>query len=145
MRRTAGIAPVVRAAGGVLLRGSSGDQIELAIVHRPDRQDWTFPKGKLEPAESFEECALREVWEETGFHCRLGPFVGTTHYFDRRNRPKIVHYWFMDPIEGAFRRSDEVDELRWVLLQGALRTLTYACDRDLVAGMGAPVQLARSG
>jgi 8-oxo-dGTP diphosphatase len=129
----------------VLLRGGGSEGIELALVHRPDRHDWTLPKGKLEPGESFEQCALREVLEETGFRCRLGPFVGTTHYLDRRNRPKIVNYWFMEPVEGAFRPSDEVDELRWVPPEEALRMLTYACDRELLADIGAPVQLARSG
>ena len=58
----------VKAAGGVVRR----DDGAIAIVHRPRYDDWSFPKGKLDPGESWEECALREVWEETGLRCELG-------------------------------------------------------------------------
>ena len=98
------------------------------MVHRPGREDWSFPKGKLEDDESFEECALREVLEETGFECRLGRFVGHTEYRDRKDRPKVVAYWIMEPVGGSFRPNEEVDELRWVDLGTAEQLLSY--DRD---------------
>ena len=66
---------VVRAAGGIPVRRSADGWREVALVHRPAHEDWTFPKGKLEPGESFEDCALREVLEETGLRCRLGRFM----------------------------------------------------------------------
>ncbi|HUH08052.1 MAG TPA: NUDIX domain-containing protein, partial [Egibacteraceae bacterium] len=65
----------VRAAGGVLWRDVGG-RIEVAVVHRPHRADWSLPKGKLDPGESSPEAALREVFEETGIRGRLGRGVG---------------------------------------------------------------------
>jgi 8-oxo-dGTP diphosphatase len=123
---------LVRAAGGIIVRRTSGGRPEVAVVHRPARIDWSFPKGKLEPGETFEECAIREVWEETGLHCRLGRFVGHTEYRDRKDRPKVVAYWMMDVEAGAFTVNDEVDELRWVDLRAAGQLLTYERDRELL-------------
>jgi 8-oxo-dGTP pyrophosphatase MutT (NUDIX family) len=134
---------IVRAAGGILVRASSGGGNELLVIHRHRREDWSLPKGKLEPDEELEAGALREVEEETGFRCRLGRFVGYTEYVDRRGRPKIVAYWVMDVVEGTFAPNDEVDEVRWVRLDEAMELLSYARDRDLVAAVEELV-LARS-
>ncbi|HXW31647.1 MAG TPA: NUDIX hydrolase [Acidimicrobiales bacterium] len=128
----------VRAAGGVLLRPAGRGRLEVACVHRPGRDDWSLPKGKLEPGESFEDCALREVLEETGYACELGAFAGSTEYVDRRSRPKVVAYWYMDPAPGASFHAppricaNEIDDMRWVELAVAKRALTYAHDRDLL-------------
>jgi 8-oxo-dGTP pyrophosphatase MutT (NUDIX family) len=134
----------VRAAGGVVLRHVAGGRREVAVVHRPGRDDWSLPKGKLAADESFEECALREVQEETGLRCRLRRFVGSTEYRDRRDRPKAVAYWLMDPLDGEFTPSSEVDEMRWLELTIARRALTYERDRDLLATLDTVV-LAQSG
>ena len=125
---------VIRGAGGILLREGLGHRIEVALVHRPGR-DWSFPKGKVDPGESYEECALREVLEETGYRCVLKDFVGFTEYRDRRGRPKVVGYWVMEVLDGAFAVSDEVDELRWLDLGQAADVLTYERDRDLLAAV----------
>ena len=55
----------------------------MLVVHRPRYDDWTFPKGKAEPGESDEECAVREVAEETGLRCELVRELGSTSYADR--------------------------------------------------------------
>jgi 8-oxo-dGTP pyrophosphatase MutT (NUDIX family) len=108
----------------------------IALVHRPRREDWSLPKGKLEPDETPEAGALREVLEETGLECKLDRFVGYTSYVDRRGRPKIVTYWVMEVVaEGPFAPGAEVDELRWVRLDEAVELLTYGRDRDLVASL----------
>ena len=104
----------------------------MAVVHRPKYDDWTFPKGKLDPGESFEQAALREVKEETGFDCELGDELAATTYHDRHGRPKIVRWWAMTPVGGEFEPNDEVDELRWVVPDEARAMLTYPRDRDLV-------------
>jgi len=127
-----------------VLRGAAGDRREVAVVHRPGRDDWSLPKGKLAVDESFEDCALREVQEETGLRCRMGRFAGYTEYRDRRDRPKIVAYWFMDVLEGEFSPSAEVDEMEWLELTIAQRALTYDRDRDLIASLHS-IALARSG
>jgi 8-oxo-(d)GTP phosphatase len=121
----------VRAGGGVVRRRSvQGPQIVL--VHRPRYDDWTLPKGKAHPGESDEASALREVQEETGLRCLLGPEVGTVRYHDHLDRPKTVRYWLMHPAGGGFVPNDEVDRMRWVDPEEALDVLTYGYDRDVV-------------
>ena len=135
---------VVRGAGGILLREAAGGRHEVAVVHRPSRGDWSLPKGKLDPGESYEDCALREVLEETGYRCRLVSFVGFTEYRDRRDRPKVVGYWVMDVLDGEFAVSDEVDDLQWLERDVAGQILSYQRDRDLLAALDT-VDLAASG
>jgi 8-oxo-dGTP diphosphatase len=126
---------VVRAAGGIVVRASVIGGWEVAVIHRPLQRDWSLPKGKVEPGESAEECALREVQEETGWSCVLGRFVGEVEYVDRRGRPKVVGYWLMQPIEGEWHASDEVDALAWVPLAEAPSRLSYGHDRDLLTAV----------
>jgi 8-oxo-dGTP diphosphatase len=123
---------VVQAAGGLVVRRHHV-ALEIAVVHRPVHQDWSFPKGKLEEGETFELAALREVQEETGMACRLLRFIGHTEYADRKGRPKAVAYWVMVAQSGSFVPNAEVDEMRWVTLDGASRLLSYPRDRELAA------------
>jgi 8-oxo-dGTP diphosphatase len=122
----------IEAAGGVVMR-KGVDATEIAVVHRPRYDDWSFPKGKLDPGETFEEAALREVREETGLTCRLGPELPFTTYEDNKGRPKIVRYWLMAVLEDpGFVPNDEVDELVWLVPDEAGAQLTYARDRKLL-------------
>ena len=121
----------MRASGGVPVRlGENG--LEVLVVHRPQYDDWTFPKGKREPGETDEECALREVEEETGLRCALGDIVATIEYLDNRGRPKTVTYFAMTPIDGDFEPHAEIDDCRWLLLDEALGELTYEHDRGVL-------------
>ena len=108
----------------------------MALVHRPRYDDWSLPKGKLDPGESFEEAALREVEEETGMRCRLLDELDPVEYRDNKGRQKLVRYWLMavdqDP---GFVPNDEVDELRWVQPEEATELLTYPHDAELVRGL----------
>lgn len=122
---------LIRAAGGVVIRFVSSERVEVACVYRDARGDWTFPKGKLDEGESFEQCALREVLEETGLTCRLVRFIGTTSYVHRRGRPKIVAYYLMEAESGEFTPNEEVDELRWVPLEHVRDRLTWDRDQEL--------------
>jgi len=124
----------IEAAGGVVLRQGE-EAIEICVVHRPRYGDWTLPKGKLEPDESFEEAALREVEEETGLRCELGREIESTDYTDGKGRPKIVRYWLMEVLDGGFEPNDEVDEVRWMTAPEAVDALSYERDRELVAGI----------
>ena len=116
--------------------------VEVAVVHRLEHLDWTLPKGKLEVDESPIECALREVREETGYSCHLGRFVGQVEYTDRRGRVKVVSYWLMQPVDGTFEPTPEVDELRWPSLADAVRLLSYSHDRELLESVQSPLTRA---
>jgi 8-oxo-dGTP diphosphatase len=120
--------PLVHAAGGVVWRHGPTDEREVLVVHRPKYDDWSLPKGKRDPGETDEECALREVEEETGLRCELGPELASTSYVDANGRPKEVRYWVMRVIDGSFTPSEEIDELRWLSVDRARNVLTY--DRD---------------
>ena len=123
----------VRAAGGVVWRRGADGAVEVLVVHRPKYDDWSFPKGKLDPGETEEECALREVDEETGLRCELGEELPTTMYVDRKGRPKRVRYWAMTVSGGAFTPNDEVDEIRWLPPAEASRLLTHARDGEVLS------------
>jgi ADP-ribose pyrophosphatase YjhB (NUDIX family) len=133
---------VVQAAGGLVIR-RIGDVLQIAVIHRPVQEDWSYPKGKLEEGETFEAAALREVHEETGLHCRLIRFLGHTEYIDRKGRPKAVAYWVMAAEDGSFRPNEEVDEVRWLTPADAAGLLSYERDRELLAVVVASDQVER--
>ena len=124
---------VVRAAGGVVTRTDERGALEILLVHRPRYDDWTLPKGKAEPGESDEECALREVEEETSLVCTLGEEAAVSSYEDARGRPKRVRYFWMTPGDGSEASpQNEVDALRWLAYEDALEALSYAREREVV-------------
>ena len=122
---------VVRAAGGVPVRFVDG-AVEVLIVHRPAYDDWTFPKGKCEADESDEDCALREVEEETGLRCALGAELPSTTYTDARGLPKTVRYWALDVVGGDLAFEHEVADARWVAPALAASALSYERDVEVL-------------
>jgi len=123
---------VVQAAGGVILRRTPRGEVQVLLVHRSHREDWTYPKGKLEAGESHERCALREVEEETGLRCKLGAELPASSYINGNGRPKIVRYWIMDPGNRRAGPRNEVDAVRWASLEEAATLLTYPRDREIL-------------
>jgi 8-oxo-dGTP diphosphatase len=118
----------ILAAGAVLYRGS-----EVALVHRPRYDDWSLPKGKLDPGESLAAAAVREIHEETGVRARLGPWLRDVRYPVADGR-KFVRYWAAEALSPAdFTPNHEVDELRWVTPDKAKSLLSYVHDADVVA------------
>jgi 8-oxo-dGTP pyrophosphatase MutT (NUDIX family) len=131
------VSETVRAAGGLVVReGANGS--EILVVHRPAYDDWSFPKGKLEPGEGEEEAAVREVEEETGLRCRLERELATTSYRDARGRSKTVRYWLMTAEDGRLAAANEIDDARFVELAEADALLTYERDRDLLSLVETP-------
>jgi 8-oxo-dGTP pyrophosphatase MutT (NUDIX family) len=129
---------VIRAAGGVVVREAEGGT-EVLVVHRTKYDDWTFPKGKAEPGESDEDCAVREVEEETGLRCELDRELPATSYTDAQRRPKRVRYWLMRPVAGDLRFEHEVDNADWLPRDEAAARLSYPRDlRVLEAAFATP-------
>jgi 8-oxo-dGTP diphosphatase len=122
----------VKAGGGVVWRRGDDGAVVIAAVHRPKYDDWSLPKGKLDPGESWQEAAVREVEEEIGLRCRVGRELPPVSYTDPKGRSKAVRYWLMEPESGTFAADHEIDDARWVTLEEAERLLSYAHDRELV-------------
>ena len=115
----------------------------MLVVHRPQYDDWSFPKGKCDLGESDEACAVREVEEETGLRCALEDELPSTSYHDSKGRPKRVRYWRLRVTGGALDFAHEVDEARWVSVDEAGRLLTY--ERDIEVLVAAAAAGHRSG
>lgn len=127
----------IQAAGGVVWRVSQGPngQIEIAVIHRPRYDDWSLPKGKLAPGESRLEGAVREVHEETGFRVQPGRSLGEVRYLKKSGgaaREKVVHYWAMRALNGAFSPNREVDVLEWLTVDEARERITRGTDREVL-------------
>jgi 8-oxo-dGTP pyrophosphatase MutT (NUDIX family) len=125
---------VIEAAGGVVRR-TGPEGVEILLVHRPRYDDWSLPKGKLDPGESHRRAALREVEEETGLRCRLGGEPREVRYRDRKGRHKRVRYWAMEAVDGTFAPNDEVDEVRWVAPEKVAKLLSYPRDVEVVTDL----------
>lgn len=123
---------IVHAAGGVLWRhGYSESAAEVAVIHRPRYDDWSLPKGKVDPGETEPVTAVREVLEETGHHVHLGRRIATITY-PIENRTKKVQYWSARSLGGSFAPNNEVDELVWLPAPAAIKKVSYAYDRKIL-------------
>ena len=127
---------VIRAAGGVVVRNSRSGEPEIAVIHRPEYDDWTLPKGKIEPDERPEDCALREVREETGLEVEIVRPIGVIDYWfavPGERVHKLVHFFLMRPRGGDVSQHDhEYDDVRWVPVTEARRLLTYDTYREML-------------
>ncbi|MBU0513007.1 MAG: NUDIX hydrolase [Chloroflexi bacterium] len=124
-------ANVIEAAGGLLWNKTPKGR-KLALIHREGYDDWTLPKGKREPGESWQETALREVWEETGCQAQLESFAGSTAYVVE-GVAKVVLFWNMTPEEGCkFEPNPEVDKMEWLSPKKALKRMSYEGEREVV-------------
>ena len=125
----------------------NNNRLEVAIIHRPRYDDWTIPKGKLVPGESYLEGAIREVMEETGYRVRLHRPLGEVFYEKTgggQTRTKGVRYWSMHAEGGLFSPSREVDQLRWLGVDEALTQLSFERDRELLRTFAAGPIATRS-
>jgi 8-oxo-dGTP diphosphatase len=122
-------------------RGASGS-VEILLVHRPKYDDWSFAKGKCDGHEVDDTCALREVEEETGLHCRLGVELPSTEYIDPKGRPKKVRYWAMTVESGRFSPNHEIDAVQWAAVEEANERLSYERDRPVLEALATHVAQA---
>lgn len=123
---------IVNAAGAVLWRScASGLAVEIAVIHRPRYDDWSLPKGKIDPGETAPVAAVREVCEETGHHAVLGRRLISVSYPIAQGIKK-VHYWAARSTGGEFTPGPEVDELTWLPVADAMDRLSYSHDRKVL-------------
>jgi 8-oxo-dGTP pyrophosphatase MutT (NUDIX family)/phosphohistidine phosphatase SixA len=126
----------VLAAGAVVFRPGK----DVLLIHRPRYDDWSFPKGKLDPGEHVAAAAVREVAEETGLRVRLGPPLAEQQYTLENGNRKVVSYWVGrvvgdDDVSG-YAPNNEVDAVEWVAYDKALDRLTHDHDRDTLREAG---------
>ena len=124
---------VVPAAGTIPWRRRRGT-LEVALVHRPKYDDWSWPKGKVDPGEEWAVTAARETLEETGLEVDLGIPLPPASYtvLDRTGQPatKQVRYWAAEVVGGSGRLVNEIDAVAWLDVIEADIRLDYARDRD---------------
>jgi len=125
----------VMAAGAAVWRRTPSGTVEILVAHRPRYDDWSLPKGKCDVGETLLACARREVFEETGLTCEVGPELADVRYRDRKDRSKLVRYWAMEAVAGTFVANDEVDQVRWLAFPEAVGSLTYAHDRPVLRAL----------
>jgi 8-oxo-dGTP diphosphatase len=122
----------ILAAGAVLWRyAGESDATEVALVHRPRYDDWSFPKGKVDPGETEPVTAVREVQEETGYAAVLGRRLASVSYPVEQGTKK-VRYWAARALGGEFTPGDEVDQLIWLPVADAMKCLQYPHDRKVL-------------
>lgn len=130
----------IRAAGGVVWRPVFGSPagsppVEVVVVRRERYGDWSLPKGKLHDGERHKVAALREVREETGVSCVLGPKLATISY-DTALGPKRVKWWAMTPLAGSRPTvpddPGEIAEVEWLPFEQAWKRVTYGTDREVL-------------
>ena len=123
---------MIQAAGAVLWRKASNDDLEIAVIHRPRYDDWSLPKGKVEPGESHISAGYREIQEETGYESIFGPEIGTVVY-KLEGAPKEVRYWSAAATTQTGKPNpEEVDQVEWLAPKKAKEKLTNKDDRAIV-------------
>jgi 8-oxo-dGTP diphosphatase len=130
---------VIRAAGGLLWRETSTGW-EVALVNRQRYQDWSLPKGKLKPGESWLQAAIREVIEETGYAVQLGGFAGIMMY-EVEGRVKLVRYWHMlaTTLIGE-PHPEEISQVEWLPIEQARKQSSYYLEQALLQSWDSPTQ-----
>lgn len=145
-RTAPAVAPVL-AAGALVWREKKG-RIEILLVHRPRYDDWSIPKGKLDPGETFPAAAVREVAEETGYRVRLHRPLPPAVYQLPDGRTKLVQYWIgtvRSRVGPGPENPREIDEARWMDIALAEPLLSRETDRLQVDALRRQIDADRLG
>lgn len=119
-------------AAGSVVADVDGTEPRFLIVHRPEYEDWSLPKGKLNKGETFLEAAIRETREETGFLGKKARSIGTVGYLTKAGNPKVVRWWLTTPKTGKFKKNSEVDQIKWATFDEAIEILQYSNDKTVL-------------
>lgn len=122
-------------AGGILME--DGSVLLILMRNLKGDQVWTFPKGHVDPGETPEQAAVREVLEETGWECEIDSYLLTSTYSFMRGDmmvDKDVRWYLMKRVggDGVPRTPDEVLDMRWLPLAEAEKELVYPSDQELI-------------
>lgn len=134
--RVPGVRRVERSAGGVVIRVLD-EAAHILLIRDPYRK-WGLPKGHLEPEESPEDAALREVREETGLTSLvLGPDLGEIDWVFRlkgRKIHKFCRFYLMSAPRGRARPqlAEGITEVRWLPVDQAVATVSYENARGVL-------------
>lgn len=134
-------------AGGVAFRVQDS-VLEIIIVRIVPELRWQLPKGLIDPGETIEQAAVREVREESGVVADLISPIETIEYWfiadrngQRRRYHKFVHFFLMKYKSGDITdHDDEVDEVRWVNVETALEMLKFKSEREVVEKAAAMIR-----
>lgn len=133
-------------AGGVVYR-RRGERVELLLAARRTRRGelaWGLAKGGIEPDETPEQAAVREVREETGIEAEIEASLDETRYFyvwEGVRIRKTVHFFLMRAIGGDVSdHDDEMEDVRWFSLQRALRRASYRGEREVLGRAAAKLR-----
>ena len=121
----------VNAAGCLVYRRKRG-ALEVLVVHRPNYDDWSFPKGKCDKGETDYDCALRETLEETGFKVDPIGELSEVSYKLASGKNKLVRFWYAEKTGGKFKQNSEVDAAEWLDIESARGALSYDRDKELL-------------
>src|SRR5699024_1603342 len=132
----------ILAAGTLPWRIKAG-QLQVLLIHRPEYDDWSWPKGRLDENETLPETAWRETKEEVGLNLPLGIPLGVIRYKSSQGKNrKEAWYWGARVVEQAPRPAHyEVDETRW----GAVDTGRGLLSREVEQGLLVVLVLAFEG
>jgi 8-oxo-dGTP diphosphatase len=124
---------MIKAAGAVVWREEVPFELEVLLVHRPQYDDWSFPKGKVEDGETSIAAAFREVKEETGVTAIFGQYLGSSSYKIADSKKKVKYWMAMGlPHSAPFVSNVEVDKIEWVSIKEARHFLSYDDDREIL-------------
>jgi 8-oxo-dGTP pyrophosphatase MutT (NUDIX family) len=126
-------------AGGVAFRRNDSEP-EIAIVSVKPKLRWQLPKGIVDPGESPEVTAVREVREEAGIETERLALIETIEYWYRSVRNgkpvryhKFVHFYLLEYRGGEVADHDhEIEEAKWVRFDEALNLLEFKNEREVV-------------
>ncbi len=142
-RRNPWLGRVDEVSAGGLVVDLDGEVPRGALIGRTDRRGrllWSLPKGHIEPGETAEQAAVREVAEETGINGEIVASLGTIDFWfiaDGRRVHKTVHHYLMRAVGGELSDADvEVTEVAWVPLPDIESRLAYPDERGLVDTAG---------
>jgi 8-oxo-dGTP pyrophosphatase MutT (NUDIX family) len=131
----------VQAFGGVVWERDDSGILRIVVVHRPRYDDWSLPKGKVDAGETPEQTALREVEEETGIVCKVGPFLMEISYPLDDGRIKKVGFYDMRPVSKQERLPDaEIDQVLWWTLDEANSRLSHSYDKEVLSRFAEMIQ-----